>query len=75
MSARIRRSFMAPPPDEIRAARRLHKLTQSAAAELAHVSSRTWEQWEQGRRKISEPAWTLFKSATSDKSATKRNTP
>lgn len=41
-----------PTPDQIRAARLATGLTQAQAGELIMCSTRAWERWEQGARKM-----------------------
>lgn len=50
-----------PTPAEVRAARDAAGLTQAQAAALALSSVRTWAKWESGERRISPPAWALFR--------------
>lgn len=45
---------------EIRQARIRSGLTQRECAELIGVALRTWQQWEEGSRKINASAWELF---------------
>lgn len=47
-------------PDAIKAARTAHGLSQSQAALLIGASVRTWQEWEQGRRKMPAAKWALF---------------
>lgn len=61
---------MTTPSAEILKANRLfHGLTQREAAQLIHVSTKAWSQYEQSKRKISEGLYELFtiKAAQLDK--------
>lgn len=49
-----------PTPDEIRAARLAHGLTQAQAAEVLFSSLRAWEDWENGRRRMHPVFWIFF---------------
>lgn len=49
-----------PTPEEIRARRVALGLSQSQAADLIHATDRTWEGWEQGRRRMHPGLWELF---------------
>lgn len=51
-------------PDQIKAARQAARLTQREAAEKIQVSTRAWQQWEGGQRKMSETMWNYFKVQT-----------
>lgn len=53
---------MQPPtPAEIRAARQVAGLTQTAAAQLIHCSrSSSWAEWEGGVSKMHPAFWELF---------------
>ena len=52
---------MTTPSAEILKANRLfYGLTQREAAQLIHVSTKTWSQYEQDRRKIHEGFYELF---------------
>lgn len=42
-------------------ARKALDITQSQAADVIHVSKRTWQQWEMGQRKMHPAFWELFK--------------
>jgi putative transcriptional regulator len=43
---------VTPSPDEIIAARKAAKLTQTAAAALVYATCRAWQLWEAGDRKM-----------------------
>jgi DNA-binding transcriptional regulator YiaG len=51
----------SPTPDEIKTARKAAGLSQTAAAALVHSGLRTWQQWEEGSRRMSPAHWELFK--------------
>ena len=51
-------------PDEVRVIRERLDLSQSAFAALLGVSLRTLQDWEQGRRKPTGPAYALLRVAT-----------
>lgn len=51
-------------PDDVRAIRDRMNLSQSAFAALLDVSLRTLQDWEQGRRKPTGPAYALLRVAT-----------
>lgn len=51
-------------PDDVRALRERMGLSQTAFAALLGVSSRTLQDWEQGRRKPTGPAYALLRVAT-----------
>lgn len=51
-------------PDDVRAIRERMDLSQSAFAALLGVSLRTLQDWEQGRRKPTGPAYALLRVAT-----------
>ncbi len=51
-------------PDDVRAIRERMNLSQSAFAALLGVSLRTLQDWEQGRRKPTGPAYALLRVAT-----------
>lgn len=51
-------------PDDVRAIRERMELSQSAFAALLGVSLRTLQDWEQGRRKPTGPAYALLRVAT-----------
>ncbi len=58
-----------PAPAEIRTARELAGLTQTAAAELIHCSLNAWQQWEAEpgtptHRKMHPAFWELFRLKT-----------
>lgn len=55
-----------PTPEEVRAAREVAGLSQTAAAALVHTSCRTWQQWEAaegtpGHRRMHPAFWELFR--------------
>lgn len=50
-----------PTPDEIRAVRTAAGLTQQQAAALIHCTTRGWEDWEGGQRKMHPAFWELFR--------------
>ena len=50
----------SPKPADIRAARELANLTQTAASELVHTRCRVWQQWEAGDRHMHPAFWELF---------------
>lgn len=51
-------------PDDVRVIRERMELSQSAFAALLGVSLRTLQDWEQGRRKPTGPAYALLRVAT-----------
>lgn len=51
-------------PNEVAQARGKTGLTQIEFAEVLHISARTLQEWEQGRRKPSGPAKTLIEIAS-----------
>lgn len=50
----------SPSPEEIKAARKAAKLTQTQAADLTHVTTRGWQHWEAGDREMHPAIWELF---------------
>lgn len=48
-----------PRPEEIRAWREGHGLTQTVAASLVHTTCRVWQQWEAGDRRMHPAMWEL----------------
>lgn len=58
------RGYKRPTATQVRAARTRAGLTQSAAADLVHVTVRNWQQWEAGERKMSAGLWELFRAKT-----------
>lgn len=58
--------LLKPPPSVIRAAREHAKLTQKQAAALIDVSTRTWQDWEAGRRQMHYSYFCLFNHLRSD---------
>ncbi len=53
-----------PAPAAIRAARESAGLTQTAAGRLIHCSCRTWQQWENGDRRMHPAFWELWQFKT-----------
>jgi DNA-binding transcriptional regulator YiaG len=51
---------MNPTPLQIREAREMADLSQTAAAELIHSTLRTWQDWEAGKAKMHSGLWELF---------------
>lgn len=49
-----------PEPASLRRARRLARLSQLRASERIGVALRTWQQWEDGDRKMPPAKWALF---------------
>lgn len=49
-----------PPPAEIKAARVLAGISQAAAAKLIYKTTRAWELWEAGTRRMDPAFWDLF---------------
>jgi DNA-binding transcriptional regulator YiaG len=49
-----------PAPAEVKAAREAAELTQRAAAELLYTSTRVWQQWEAGDRRMHPTFWEHF---------------
>jgi DNA-binding transcriptional regulator YiaG len=49
----------SPSPDQIKTLRKALGYTQKEAAELVHVSSRAWQLWEAGDRKMPANVWEL----------------
>lgn len=47
-------------PAEIKGARAIAKLTQTAAGELVGATLRTWQDWEYGHRPMPARAWDMF---------------
>lgn len=54
-----------PTPSEIRQARELARLSQSAAAALISSTLRTWQDWEAGKARMHPGLWELFHIKTS----------
>lgn len=54
------RSPANPPPAEIRAARVRAGISQAAAAQLIYKTTRAWEMWEAGMRRMDPAFWDLF---------------
>ena len=57
----------SPNPTEIRENRRSKGLTQAQAASIIHVALITWQNYEQGNRKIHPAFWELFTLKTGEK--------
>ena len=57
-----------PAPEQIRAARLAAGLSQAEAGELILASKRSWENWEQGRVKMSPGLFDYFLIKTKQKS-------
>jgi DNA-binding transcriptional regulator YiaG len=51
---------MSPTPPEIRAARVVAGLSQTAAAALIQSTMRTWQDWEAGKAAMHPGLWELF---------------
>ncbi len=51
-----------PSPATIRSAREASGLTQTAAGRLIHCSCRTWQQWENGDRRMHPAFWELWQA-------------
>ena len=51
---------MSPTPAQIRAARTAAGLSQRQAAEVVMSATRSWEDWEAGRRNMPAAKWALF---------------
>lgn len=49
-----------PTPQQLKETRLKAGLTQPNCAEMVHVSTRNWQQWEAGDRSINMAAWELF---------------
>ncbi|MBA9846761.1 XRE family transcriptional regulator [Ralstonia pickettii] len=49
-----------PPPAEIKAARLRAGISQAAAARLVYKTTRAWELWEGGLRRMDPAFWELF---------------
>nr|WP_285844084.1 helix-turn-helix transcriptional regulator [Ralstonia pickettii] len=49
-----------PPPVEIKAARVRAGISQAAAAKLIYKTTRAWELWEGGKRRMDPAFWDLF---------------
>lgn len=60
--ARGESEFIPQPPDLniLRCQRQRAALTQSQAAKLVHVHTRTWQNWEAGKTKMHPAAYELF---------------
>ena len=51
---------MNPTPSKIVEIRKKYGWTQSEAAALVHVTLRTWQWWESGKRSMPVGLWELF---------------
>ena len=60
MSTKKSSHYQSPSPQEIKAARKLAKLTQPQAAALVFCSHRTWQEWESGKNMMSQCHWQFF---------------
>lgn len=49
-----------PTPEEIKGARKMAELPQTAAGVLLHTTWRVWQQWEAGDRRMHPAFWELF---------------
>lgn len=49
-----------PTPKQIKTARQKYGLTQIDAGDLIYKALRTWQQWENGDRKMDPTLWDLF---------------
>ena len=49
-----------PTPAEISAAREFLGLTQQEAADLLHITTRAWQRYEAGERRMHPALWELF---------------
>jgi DNA (cytosine-5)-methyltransferase 1 len=68
---RVRRM---PDKSEILAARKAAGLSAREAAELLHTTTRVWQQWEYGERRMHAAFWELFQLKTAA-AGTARPTP
>lgn len=50
-----------PTPAEIRAARVAAGLSAREAGEIVHTTTRVWQQWEAGDRRMHPAFWKLFR--------------
>ncbi|CBJ38317.1 conserved protein of unknown function [Ralstonia solanacearum CMR15] len=50
----------SPTPQEIVSERQRADLTQSAAAALLYKTTRVWQMWEAGDRRMDPALWELF---------------
>lgn len=50
-----------PTTEEITAARESAGLGKTEAAELVHTTYRSWQQWEEGDRRMHPAFWELFR--------------
>lgn len=51
---------MKPQPAQIKAARKMARLTQTQAAQMVGVTLRNWQYWESGTSKMPQAAWEIF---------------
>lgn len=58
-----------PPPADIKAARLRAGISQAAAARLIYKTTRTWELWEGGARRMDPAFWELFLIRISENAA------
>jgi len=58
---RVWRGEQPPDPEAIRDWRRERGLSASAAAALVHSTTRAWQQWEAGERRMHPAMWELAK--------------
>ena len=56
-----------PTKEQIKALRLQKGLTQEQAAEIMHVTTSTWQKWEQGINPMMAALWELFLIKTEDK--------
>ena len=57
----------SPTPEEIREARKVLGLTQTAAAATIYSTLRAWQEWEAGNRRMHPGLWELFRTKTKGK--------
>lgn len=55
-----------PKPDQIKSLRHKRGLTQKEAAELIFSSWRSWQDWENGARRMHPAFWQLFRLRVAD---------
>jgi DNA-binding transcriptional regulator YiaG len=67
MKSMAKKNKFLPTPVEIRTARIESGLKQRECAALVGVTLRSWQQWEEGRRRISATAWDLWQIKTKAK--------
>jgi len=63
--SKFRKMTCNPSPLEIRQARELAGLSQTAAAALISSTLRTWQDWEAGKARMHPGLWELFRIKTS----------